>query len=132
MNQLDRLERLAQRLIEGPFRVFFQTRLHLADLADYLANAIENGRRNEDKTNLLPNHYHILVNSTDYAYLVERSSYDTILTELHHHLTNLVVETDERFYGPLRILLDKDDVVLPGRVEIKTDYVPAIKEEGEW
>ena len=37
MNQFDRLETIAQRLIEGIFSRLFHTQLHPADLARHLA-----------------------------------------------------------------------------------------------
>ena len=46
MNRLDRLEALAQRLIEGTFNRLFQTQLDPVDLVHHLTAAVENGRRN--------------------------------------------------------------------------------------
>ena len=132
MNQLDRLERLAQRLIEGVFHRLFQTRLHPADLAEHLAKAIEQGRRDEAGAILIPNHYQIVINPTDYAWLVEQSSCDALVTELYNYLTNLVAEANYQFCGPLHVLLDKNDTVLSGRVEIKTDCVSLRQEKGDW
>jgi hypothetical protein len=130
MNQLDRLERLAQRLIEGPFQRLFRTRLHPADLGEHLAMAIEKGRRDEMGTHLIPNYYQIMVNPNDYAMLVEQSSYDTVVAALCHHLTDLAAETDYRFCGPLKVALAKNEDVLPGRIEIETDCVSSL--QGDW
>ena len=129
MNQLDRLERLAQQLIEGPFRRLFQTHLHPSDLADHLVAVIEANGQNGRESDLLPNYYQILVNPADYARLVETISCDAIVTDLYHHLLNLVAESDYRLEGALQIVLDRDAVVKPGQVEIKTDHAPSLRAE---
>ncbi len=127
MNRLDRLERWVQRLIEGPFNRLFRTRLHPTDLVDHLLAAAEQGRQNGRGSNLIPNHYQVVVNPTDYAMLVEKSSCDAIVTDLYHHLTTLVAEAHYQFDGPLQVLLDEDETILPGQIVIKTDDIPALQ-----
>ena len=75
MNQLDRLETLAQRLIEGTFNRFFQTQLHPADVVHHLAVAIEQGR--QSSANVVPNIYQIVLNPADYNKLTAGSSHQT-------------------------------------------------------
>ncbi|MBN1219768.1 MAG: DUF3662 domain-containing protein [Anaerolineae bacterium] len=126
MNQLDRFERLAQRLIEVPFQRLFQPQLHPADLTDQLALAIEEGRQNGRGHDLIPNHYQILINSADYAQLVKTSNCDAIVTELYTYLSSLAAETNWQFAGPLRVLLEQDETIKPGSIKITADYVPAL------
>jgi hypothetical protein len=127
MNQLDRLERLVQQLIEGSFQCLFRKRLHPVDLADHLAVAVEAGCQNGRGVVLIPNYYQILLNPADYAVLVEKSSRNTVVTELYDYLTNLAAEANYQFDGPLQVLLDQDERVLPGRVQVKTNVAKLLK-----
>ena len=126
MNQLDRLEGLARQLIEGPFQRLFRKRLHLVDLADHLAAAVEaacqkeTGGQNGRGAGLIPNHYQILVNPADYTVLVERSGREAVVNELYDYLTDLAVEANYQFDGALYVSLDQDERVLPGRVQVET------------
>ena len=126
MNQLDRFERLVQRLIEGPFRRLFQTGLHPADLADQLAAVIETDHQNGQGSNLIPNHYQIMINPADYACLVERSSCEAIVTELYSFLISLAVEANYQFEGPLQVFLEPIEEIVAGHVQIMADIVPAL------
>ena len=127
MNQLDRLEGLARQLIEGPFQRLFRKRLHLVDLADHLAAAVEaacqkeTGGQNGRGAGLIPNHYQILVNPADYTVLVERSGREAVVSELYDYLTDLAVEVNYQIDGPFQVWLDQDESVSPGRVQVKTN-----------
>ena len=127
MNQLDRLEGLARQLIEGPFQRLFRKRLHLVDLADHLAAAVEaacqkeTGGQNGRGAGLIPSHYQILVNPADYTVLVERSGREAVVSELYDYLTDLAVEVNYQIDGPFQVWLDQDESVSPGRVQVKTN-----------
>jgi hypothetical protein len=107
MNQFERLEELAQHLIEGPFQRFFPTHLRLADLAEYLLAAVEKNRQHENGAAV----YQIMVNPADYAGLVAASGREALETELTGPTTNL---TD-------RVVVVENGAVGPGQVVIKTD-----------
>jgi hypothetical protein len=127
MNQLDRLERWVQQLIERPFNHLFRTGLHPTDLADSLLTAAEESRQNGSSANLIPNHYQVMINPADYVILVEKLDCDAIVTELYNHLVTQAAEAHYQFGGTLHILLDQNETVSPGQIEIKTDYMPALQ-----
>jgi hypothetical protein len=107
--------------------------LHPVDLADHQAVAVEaacqkeTGGQNGRGVVLIPNYYQILLNPADYAALVEKSSRDTVVTELYDYLTNLAAEANYQFDGPLQVLLDQDERVLLGRVQVKTNVAKLLK-----
>ncbi len=113
MNQFDRLEKLAQDLIEEPFQRLFPAHVRLADLAEHLLAAVEKHRQHENGAGLY--HYRIMVNPVDYAGLVAASGCEALETEFYAYLTDLT--------GPLRVTLIKNDTVKPGQVVIKTGDV---------
>lgn len=127
MNKLDRLEILAQRLIEGTFHRLFHTQLHPADLAHHLALAIEKGRPSDSLTRtgvVIPHHYRIVLNPADYAALVDESGQSAeVVATIRDYLLSLIQEGDYQLAGPLHISLDKGEAISPGRVEIKTDQL---------
>jgi hypothetical protein len=123
MNQLDRFEKLARQLIEGPFQRLFGGHLHPADLAEHLLAAVEAGRRSQNGTSFIPNQYQIALNPADYALLVEESRRETVLAELQTYLPHLAAEADYQFGGPLRVVLTKNDSIQSGRVQVETKYV---------
>ena len=125
MNGLDRLETLAQQLIEGIFQRLFQTQLHPADLARHLAAVIETGRQAGTPANTIPNHYWIRLNPADYAALINGSSEGVEVAHLRHYLARLIQEAGYQLTGPLQVSLDQAASVLPGQVEIKTSQAPA-------
>ena len=126
MHQLDRLEYLVQRLIEGPFQRLFRTRLHPADLSNRLAAVIEADRQNGRGAETVPNRYQIMVNPVDFARLVEASSCEAIVTELYSYLISLAAEANYQFGGPLQVSLEPDEAVATGHVEIKADTAPVL------
>ncbi|MBN1992581.1 MAG: DUF3662 domain-containing protein [Anaerolineae bacterium] len=121
MNQLDRLERLAQRLIEKPFQRLFQTRLHPADLADHLTMVVAACRDGAD-SRLIPNHYQIIINPLDYPALVDGAGDRAIMADLVNHLTGLAAEGNCQFQGSLQVSLVQSESVPPGRVEVRTGH----------
>jgi hypothetical protein len=121
------LERWVQRLIERPFNRLFRAGLHPTDLADSLLAAAEENRQNGSGVNLIPNHYQVMVSPADYAILVEKLGCDTIVTELYNHLVTQAAEANYQFRGTLHILLDQNETVLPGQIEVKTDYMSALQ-----
>ena len=123
MNQLDRFEKLARQLIEGPFQRLFGGHLHPADLAEHLLAAVEAGRRSQNGISFIPNQYQLALNPADFALLVEESSRETVLAELQTYLTGLAAETDYHFGGSLRVMIAEDEKVQVGRVQVKTKYV---------
>lgn len=125
MNQFDRLETIAQRLIEGVFSRLFHTQLHPADLARHLAIVIENEQpeAGQNEADHIPNFYGITLNSGDYAQLVASSSVDTEVTRLRNYLTWLIQEADYQPAGPIHVTLEKSDRIRPGKIKVKTRYV---------
>jgi len=117
MNPLDNLERLAQRFVEGTFHRFFGKKLHPADLAGELIASIEAERNGRDK-NLLPAHYQITLHPADYMALVQPNGSERIRSELITYLTTFANEANFQFDGPLRIALNRNELVQPGQVEI--------------
>jgi hypothetical protein len=115
MNQFERLEELAQHLIEEPFQHFFPAHVRLADLAEHLLVAIEKNRQLENGATA--SHYRIMVNPVDYADLVAASGREAFETELYAYLTGLTADLIE----PLYVVLVKNDTVGPGQVVIKAD-----------
>lgn len=131
MNGLDRLETLAQQLIEGIFQRLFQTQLHPADLARHLAAVIETGRQAGAPANVIPNHYWIRLNPADYAGLINRSSEGVEIAHLRNYLAHLIEEAGYQLTGPLQISLDQSATVLPGQVEIMTNQAPSLARESD-
>lgn len=131
MNQLDKLEALAQRLIEGTFSRLFQTRLRPADLAHHLAVAIESGREGASggSTNLIPNRYQIILNPADYTALVAHPGSQAQAAKLRQYLLRLAREAGYRFAGPLEVALGQSEAVLPGQVEVKCEQQPDVSEK---
>jgi len=129
MNQLDKLEALAQRLIEGTFSRLFQTRLRPADLAHHLAVAIESGSKGASgggSTNLIPNRYQIILNPDDYAALAVYPGSEAEVLKLRQYLLRLAREANYRFAGPLEVGLGQSEAVLPGQVEVKCEQRPDV------
>ena len=125
MNQFDRLETIAQRLIEGIFSRLFHTQLHPADLARHLAVAVETEQPEVSQTESahIPNYYDITLNPGDYSQLVAGSSVEAEVIRLRNYLTWLIQEANYQPVGPIRVMLEKSDAVRPGKVKIKTRYV---------
>ena len=125
MNQFDRLEALAQRLIEGSFQRLFRIQFQPADLAHHLAAAIENGKQAHGAVDLIPNHYQILLNPADYWALIDGSDHHSAVADLHTWILGLVQEMDYRLAGPLHVWLEQQENIPPGQVKIKTAYETA-------
>ncbi|MCB0165640.1 MAG: DUF3662 domain-containing protein [Anaerolineae bacterium] len=125
MNQFDRLETIAQRLIEGAFSRLFHTQLHPADLARYLAIAIESEppETGQSEADHIPNFYGVILNPGDYNQLVAGSSVEAEATRLRNYLTWLIQEADYQPAGPIHVTLEPSDGVRPGKVKVKTRYV---------
>jgi len=123
MNPLDNLEQLAQRFVEGIFHRFFGKALHTADLANQLVASIEAGRNGREE-HLIPVNYQIMINPSDYAALVQQNNSKGITSELVAYLTAFADETNYQIDGPLRIVLDKNEAVQPGHIEISTAIEP--------
>lgn len=125
MNQFDRLETIAQRLIEGAFSRLFHTQLHPADLARHLAVAVEaeQPETGQAESDYIPNYYGITLNPGDYSQLVAGSSVEAEVIRLRNYLTWLIQEADYQPAGPIHVTLDQSDGVRPGKIKIKTRYV---------
>lgn len=124
MNQFDRLETVAQRLIEGGFARLFQTELHPADLAHHLARAIENGPQKTDQTGtrLVPNSYRVTLNPDDYTKLVSESTIEAETARLRRYLMRLIREVNCRPAGSIQVTLDQSKTVRLGKVSINSHY----------
>lgn len=117
MNPLDRLERLAQQVVEGSFQRFFRKKLHPADLSGQLAAVVDRGQNGH----LIPAYYQLKIHPQDYANLVAKAGGDAVLAELYDFLTTLAEEADYQFDGPLQIVLEPHQSVSPGRVQINIE-----------
>ena len=129
MNPLDRLEKLAQWLIEGSFQRLFHKRLYYPDLARQLVIAAEQDSRHRAGSRLAPNDYQIVLNPADYQTLVDPTGDTVVLSYLHSYLTRLIEESNYRLHSPLRLLLDKNEAVRRGHIAIKTEYVPGLRSD---
>lgn len=114
MNQLDRLETLAERLIEGAFQRLFRSRLHPAELARHLALAIERG----GQAGQIPHRYEISLHPADYEALANQPA---VLSDLRQYVDRLIQAGEYRPPDSLQVSLNKSDRLLPGQIEIKTE-----------
>lgn len=124
MNQFDRLEIIAQRLIEGAFSRLFQTQLHPADLARRLARAVDDDHQEAIRNGLqlLPNFYRVTLSPGDYAKLVSGSTVEAETARLRRYLIRLIEEVNGRPVGPIEVTLDRSSAVRPGKVRVNSRH----------
>ncbi|MCB0194440.1 MAG: DUF3662 domain-containing protein [Anaerolineae bacterium] len=124
MNQFDRLETMAQRLIEGAFSRLFHTQLHPADLARHLAHAIENGYQEGSQNGepSVPNVYHVTLSPADYDKMIAGSTVEAETARLRNYLIRLIQEVDGQSTGIIQVTLDQSAAVRPGKVRINSRY----------
>ena len=131
MHQLDRLEKLAQRLIEGPFYTLFRNRLYFSDLTHHLLRAMEHESRYVAGLTLAPNSYQIYLNPLDYRTLADKIGHAVLVAHLHNYLARLIEEANSQLHNPLRLALEIDHTVPRGQARVRARHEPALSREGE-
>lgn len=117
------LEQLVERLIEGPFDRLFKPRLHPADLARALAGAMEQGQVDDGQgRRLAPNDYQVALNEADYQAMQKRSEMVEEMAAIKRYLADLMLETGCYTRGELRVLVNPQPDIAPGKIEITADH----------
>jgi len=130
---LKRFEKLAERLIEAPFTRLFKTRLHPADLARALAEAMETGQIADGRGGTLaPNHYRVMLHPDDYRLLHSRADVTAEVAAIRRYLEALVAETGSRLSGALTVSIEAQEGVAQGDIRITADHLlPPQAEDGD-
>jgi hypothetical protein len=93
MNQIERFEALAERLVEGTFARLFSGYLHPLEVATHLARAMEDHRvEHPDGTSLAPTHYWVYLNPKDFGLLI--ANRPSLSEDLVEHVAALAGEAD--------------------------------------
>lgn len=114
MNTFDHLERLAKKIIEGPFERLFKPRFHPTNLLPWLAEAMEAGKVADGQGGyLVPNDYRIMLNIRDHQAWRRRSNFEQEMTMLYADFMNLMTETHCRSLGVIKIQVEgREDLAL--------------------
>jgi hypothetical protein len=124
VNTLNRLEKLVERLIEGPFDRLFRTRLHPADLAKALALAMEEGRIADGRGGCIaPNHYQVTLNADDYQALQGKSNVIDEVEAIKRYLSGLMAETGCSILGTLQVSVQPRKEVEPGQIRVTSHHL---------
>jgi len=132
MNLLARLETLVENAVERPFKRLFKTRLHPADLAKALAEAMESGQAPDGQGGFIaPGVYQITLSESDYQFLAQKSDINQEIAALKRYLNGLLFETGGRTKNGLLISIHPAPNLLRGQIEIITkDEGGRMKAEG--
>jgi hypothetical protein len=124
VNALDRFEKLMERLIEGPFDRLFKRRLHPADVARALAQAMAAGQTTDGRGGVLvPNYYQVLLSEEDFRSLGESSALREEVMAIERYLSGLMVEAGWESAGPLQVSVEPLAHIQPGRVQVTADHL---------
>lgn len=93
MNQIERFEALAERLVEGTFARLFSGYLHPLEVATHLARAMEDHRvSGPDGVPMAPTHYWVYLNPHDFGLLI--GNRPSLSDDLVEHVAALAREAD--------------------------------------
>ncbi|MBN1954647.1 MAG: FHA domain-containing protein [Anaerolineae bacterium] len=129
MNQIDRFEALAKRLVEGTFTRLFASCLHPLEVATHLARAMEDHQVTAaDGAPLAPTHYWIYVHPQDFALLAnERPS---LSDELQTHVCQLAREAGLTLTAPPSVAVEPLSAVTLHSVHVEARWQPSEPELG--
>lgn len=124
MNNIQKFEELAERLIEGTFERIFGAKLHPGDIARRLAVTMdEKSAPDEEGHVVIPSTYEVRLNPDDYIALSgEMGSIDTTLEQLQYYLEQLAYEGGFYLYDEIDLTISYDEKVEPGQIEVSASY----------
>lgn len=123
MNPLDRLEKLAEKFIEGPFEQLFKRPFSLTHLRRELAQAMAAGRVNNAQGQCVaPNRYRVWLNQADYQQFGQRFSWLDEVRAIETYLTDLMHESNCTTTSQLEVQILPQSDLETGAVVITTDH----------
>ncbi|MGD1994829.1 MAG: DUF3662 and FHA domain-containing protein [Anaerolineae bacterium] len=123
MNQIERFEALAERLVEGTFARLFSGYLHPLEVATHLARAMEDQRvLAPDGTALAPTHYWVYLNPRDFGLLI--ANRPSLSEDLVEHVAALANEAGLVLQDPPVVSVEPLTAVAPHSVRVEARWQP--------
>jgi hypothetical protein len=129
MNQIERFEALAERLVEGTFARLFSGYLHPLEVATHLARAMEDHRvSSPDGTSLAPTHYWVYLNPRDFGLLI--ANRPSLSEDLVEHIAALAGEAGLVLQDAPVVSVEPLTSVAPHSVRVEARWQPDQADEG--